>query len=77
MPQEAVICFPLDRRLPRLRLRSRQVHSLVGQRFVLRVDTWPAGSMYPAAHLQRVLGPLNDLGHAPVECRPVSLLICM
>jgi len=59
--QEAVVCVPLDRRLPRMRLRSRRLLSLVGQRFVLRVDAWPAGSQFPAAHLQRVLGPLNDL----------------
>ena len=59
--QEAVVCVPLDRRLPRMRLRSRRLSSLVGQRFVLRVDAWPAGSQLPSAHLQRVLGPLNDL----------------
>ena len=59
--QEAVICIPLDRRLPRMRLRSRRLGSLVGQRFVLRVDAWPAGSQFPSAHLQRILGSVNDL----------------
>jgi Dis3-like cold-shock domain 2 (CSD2) len=59
--QEAVICVPMDRRLPLMRLRSRRLRDLLGQRFVVRLDEWPAGSAYPAAHLVRVLGPLNDL----------------
>ena len=59
--QEAVICIPIDRRLPRLRLRTRRADSLVGQRFVVCVDSWPAGSQFPGAHLQRLLGPMNDL----------------
>lgn len=30
-PQESVLCIPTDRRLPKLRLRSRQLHRLLGQ----------------------------------------------
>ena len=29
--QESVLCIPTDRRLPKLRLRSRQLHRLLGQ----------------------------------------------
>lgn len=29
--QEAVLCIPTDRRLPKIRLRSRQLHRLLGQ----------------------------------------------
>lgn len=29
--QEAVLCVPIDRRLPKIRLRSRQLHRLLGQ----------------------------------------------
>ncbi len=56
-----MLCIPLDRRLPKLRLRSRQLHRLLGARLVLRVDGWDRGSNYPHAHLLRVLGPVNDL----------------
>eukprot|EP00887_Chlorella_sp_A99_P003744 scaffold7.g3744.t1 len=59
--QESVLCVPVDRRLPKLRLRSRQLHRLLGQRLVLRLDGWERGSSYPHGHLVRVLGPLNDL----------------
>lgn len=59
--QEAVIVTPFDRRLPRARLRTRRATELVGQRFVVRLDAWPAGSQYPAAHLVSILGGLGDL----------------
>ena len=59
--QESCLCVPLDRRLPRLRLRSTNLRRLVGQRFVVRMDSWDASSSYPSCHLLRVLGPLNEL----------------
>ncbi|GAB4819868.1 hypothetical protein N2152v2_006914 [Parachlorella kessleri] len=59
--QEAVLVIPLDRRLPKVRLRSRQLHRLLGARLVVRVDGWDRGSNYPHGHLLRVLGPVNDL----------------
>ena len=59
--QEAVIVTPFDRRLPRARLRTRRAAELIGQRFVVRLDAWPAGSQYPAAHLVSILGGLGDL----------------
>ncbi|KAI3434597.1 hypothetical protein D9Q98_002666 [Chlorella vulgaris] len=59
--QEAVLCVPIDRRLPKIRLRSRQLHRLLGQRLVLRMDGWDRGSRYPHSHLVRSLGPIHSL----------------
>ena len=59
--QEAVLCVPTDRRLPKLRVRSSHMGRLIGQRFVVRCTGWERFSMYPSAHVLRVLGPLNDL----------------
>ncbi|KAL4433810.1 hypothetical protein ABPG75_000251 [Micractinium tetrahymenae] len=59
--QESVLCIPSDRRLPKIRLRSRQLHRLLGQRLVLRLDGWELGSNYPHGHLVRSLGPINSL----------------
>ena len=59
--QEAVLCVPTDRRLPKLRVRSSHMGRLIGQRFVVRCTGWERSSMYPSAHVLRVLGPLNDL----------------
>ena len=59
--QEAVLCVPTDRRMPKLRVRSSQVSRLLGQRFVVRCTGWEQSSMYPSAHVLRILGPLNNL----------------
>lgn len=55
------MCVPSDRRLPKVRVRSSQMSRLLGQRFVVRCTGWEPASMYPSAHVVRVLGPLNDL----------------
>lgn len=57
----SVLCVPTDRRLPRVRLHTRQAARLLSQRLVVRVDGWDPGSKYPHAHLLRVLGPAGDL----------------
>ena len=67
--QEAVLCVPTDRRLPKLRVRSSQVGRLLGQRFVVRCTGWEQTSMYPSAHVLRILGPLNDLRYAVTSHR--------
>lgn len=59
--QEAVLCTPMDRRLPPLRLRSRRLLPLVGQRFVVAVDAWQRDSKYPSCHFVRTLGAINDM----------------
>lgn len=56
-----MLCVPTDRRLPKLRVRSSQIRRLIGQRFVVRCTGWDESSMYPSAHVLRILGPLNDL----------------
>ncbi|KAK9809126.1 hypothetical protein WJX72_009740 [[Myrmecia] bisecta] len=58
---EAVLCVPLDRRLPKIRVRSRQWSRLRGQRFVVRLDAWARTSSYPTGHFVTALGPLNDM----------------
>lgn len=58
----------MDRRLPRLRLRTRRGTALAGKRFLARVDGWPQSSRLPAAHPIRTLGALGDL-----QCGPLPL----
>jgi exosome complex exonuclease DIS3/RRP44 len=41
---QAVLFYPLDRRYPRVRLRTRQASALAGQRIVVVVDAWEANS---------------------------------
>jgi len=56
-----LLCVPMDRRLPLIRLRSRRGAELLGARFLLRVDGWAAGDAFPEGHLVRVLGRAGSL----------------
>lgn len=38
---------PADRRVPRIRIETRQASSLVGQRIMVAIDGWPKDSRYP------------------------------
>ncbi|CAG9461938.1 unnamed protein product [Pedinophyceae sp. YPF-701] len=58
---EGVLCVPLDKRLPKVRLRSRNITQLFGKRLVLRIDRWDHGASFPQAHLVRVLGDIMDM----------------
>jgi len=58
----ALMCVPLDPRIPKIRLVSRQGHVLQGQRFVVAIDEWPSDSHWPKGHYMRMLGPIGDPG---------------
>lgn len=38
---------PAERRIPRIRIETRQAHTLKGQRIVVAIDSWPRTSRYP------------------------------
>ncbi|MFT7817935.1 exosome complex exonuclease RRP44 isoform X1 [Arapaima gigas] len=51
---------PADRRIPRIRIETRQASALVGQRIVVAIDGWPKNSRYPNGHFVRNLGSAGD-----------------
>ncbi|XP_027035128.1 exosome complex exonuclease RRP44 [Tachysurus fulvidraco] len=51
---------PADRRIPRIRIETRQASSLVGQRIIVAIDGWPRNSRYPNGHFVRNLGGAGD-----------------
>lgn len=53
----ALLCIPMDRRIPKIRIHTRQGAALVGARFVIRVDSWEANSQFPDGHLVQVSVP--------------------
>jgi exoribonuclease R len=55
-----IIVNPLDMRLPKMRLRTRQWSKLQGYRIVVAFDNWPQDSIFPNCHLVRVIGESND-----------------
>lgn len=55
------IFVPADRKVPRIRIETRQAEKLQNQRIIVAIDTWPRSSRYPNGHFVRSLGPLGDV----------------
>ena len=55
-----VFAVPLDRKIPKIRIRTRQVKTLVDQKFVVAIDRWDVTSRYPEGHFVRSLGKVES-----------------
>ncbi|KAG1933606.1 exosome complex exonuclease RRP44 [Pimephales promelas] len=51
---------PADRRIPRIRIETRQAATLVGRRIMVAIDGWPKNSRYPNGHFVKNLGTAGD-----------------
>ncbi|CAG2110448.1 unnamed protein product [Medioppia subpectinata] len=47
---------PLDRKIPFIRIETRQYEHLKEQRIVVAIDSWPRDSKYPKGHYVRCVG---------------------
>ncbi|KAF8075975.1 hypothetical protein FPV67DRAFT_1469928 [Lyophyllum atratum] len=56
LSQQTVFATPVSRLLPRIRLRTRQAPSLIGQKILVTIDRWDVTSRYPEGHFVRALG---------------------
>jgi exosome complex exonuclease DIS3/RRP44 len=84
---KSVFVLPLDRCVPRIRIKTRRANELVGRRIVVAVDDWPAHSRHPEGHFVRSLGEIESqeaetealLLEHDVEYRPFpkSVLNCL
>ena len=54
------IFVPAERKIPRVRIETRQADHLLKQRIIVAIDQWPRHSRYPVGHFVRALGPLGD-----------------
>lgn len=54
------IFVPAERKIPKVRIETRQAEHLKMQRIVVAIDNWPRHSRYPNGHFVRALGPLGD-----------------
>ncbi|EXJ96494.1 hypothetical protein A1O1_01620 [Capronia coronata CBS 617.96] len=57
--QTTVFLVPMDKRIPKIRIRTRQVEELVGKRIVATIDSWDRDTRYPVGHYIRSLGELE------------------
>ncbi|KAI9888523.1 MAG: exosome catalytic subunit dis3 [Vezdaea aestivalis] len=56
---QIVFVIPMDKRIPKIRLRTRQVNNLLGQRVLVTIDAWERDSRAPTGHFVRSLGGLE------------------
>uniref|UniRef100_A0A182WAH3 Protein DIS3 homolog n=1 Tax=Anopheles minimus TaxID=112268 RepID=A0A182WAH3_9DIPT len=53
------IFVPAERKIPRIRIETRQAATLLSQRIIVAIDQWPRHSRYPQGHFVRALGPIG------------------
>lgn len=51
---------PAERKIPKVRIETRQVETLSKQRIIVAIDSWPRYSRYPMGHFVRALGDIGD-----------------
>ncbi|CAI4216258.1 unnamed protein product [Parascedosporium putredinis] len=56
---DSVFLIPMDKRVPKIRLRTRQVTELLGKRLLVAIDAWGRDTRHPTGHLVRSLGELE------------------
>lgn len=57
---QTVFVLPADRRIPKIRVRTRQANELVGQKILVSIDRWDKQSRYPEGHFVRSLGRIES-----------------
>ncbi|KAK3047549.1 exosome catalytic subunit dis3 [Extremus antarcticus] len=60
--QQTVLLIPMDKRVPKIRVRTRQAAELLGKRVLVTIDSWDRESRYPVGHFIRSLGELETKG---------------
>ena len=53
---QTLFATPVDRKVPRVRIRTRQASELIGQKILVAIDDWRPTSRYPDGHFVRALG---------------------
>ncbi|KOS20263.1 Exosome complex exonuclease dis3 [Escovopsis weberi] len=56
---ESVFLIPMDKKIPKIRLRTRQVSELLGKRLLVTIDSWSRDSRHPVGHFVRSLGEVE------------------
>ncbi|TIA81869.1 hypothetical protein E3P92_02083 [Wallemia ichthyophaga] len=58
--QQSVFVSPIDRRIPKIKIRTRQAANLVDQKILVAIDQWSILSRYPQGHFIRALGKVQS-----------------
>lgn len=60
--QQTIFLIPMDKKIPKIRIRTRQAGELLGKRVLVTIDSWDRESRYPVGHFIRSLGELETKG---------------
>lgn len=60
--QQTVFLIPMDKRIPKIRIRTRLASELTAKRVVATIDSWDQDSRYPTGHVIRTLGEMETKG---------------
>ncbi|XP_005105731.1 exosome complex exonuclease RRP44 [Aplysia californica] len=52
--------IPAEKRIPKIRIETRQAQTLMSKRIIVAIDSWPRNSRYPLGHFVRCLGEVGD-----------------
>ena len=51
---------PAEKKIPKIRIETRQAATLSSQKIIVAIDSWPRTSRYPLGHFVRALGNIGD-----------------
>jgi len=58
------VVVPWDFRIPKIRLKTKQISLIANSRILVRIDKWDITSLYPEGHYVKSLG---EIGHLDTE----------
>lgn len=57
---QTLFASPVDRKIPRIKIRTRQAQALLGCKILVTMDEWKNTSRYPEGHFVRSLGTIES-----------------
>eukprot|EP00300_Choanocystis_sp_HF-7_P013762 c18439_g1_i1.p1 GENE.c18439_g1_i1~~c18439_g1_i1.p1 ORF type:complete len:968 (+),score=237.71 c18439_g1_i1:29-2932(+) len=57
---ESFLFVPMDKKVPKIRIRTHQGPMLANKRLIVTIDNWPKTSLYPIGHFVRIIGDIGD-----------------
>ncbi|PVU95866.1 hypothetical protein BB561_001545 [Smittium simulii] len=55
-----VFMLPMDRKVPKIKIRTRRAKELIGKRALIALDSWPTNTKYPLGHFVKTIGTAGD-----------------
>jgi exosome complex exonuclease DIS3/RRP44 len=55
-----VFFLAVDQRVPKIKIKTKQIERLMDKRLMVQIDSWPITSKYPLGHYVKTLGTMGD-----------------